>query len=269
MDRSTRVVEGKKLWSEGLLGMAPFLIFGLSVFPYGLWFGWVTFWPRTVGYLLLLLGFGVGWVKGFPRWSYPYVAIVLMYTLWWTDVATPGLTLLNHTFRRGELWGLRAWIPFSAMAAICLLLTRSLRPLLRFFTGVWRDWTRLSFGLYGLMPLLVWVSFDEVNRSYQFPYLVVSMVLLAGGALAYMRGGRAQERVFALLAGLGLAWTVTTIGVATYWHGRQDFWMREPGNGYQMAGTMLIALVVLGALVLTPAALGFLRRLTSLRRASG
>ena len=207
----------------------------------------------------------MGWVKGFPRWSYPYVGLVLAFTLYWTDVSTPELRLLNYTFGRGEAWGLRAWIPFSAVAAIALVFTRSLRPLLRLLTGVWRDWTRLSFALYGAMPLLVWVSFDEVDRSFQFPYLLAAMLLLAGGAVAYMRAARSQGRALALLVGLAPAWVVTTVGVATYWHGRRDFWMRAPGNGYEMALTMLVALGVLAGLIFAPAMLGLLRR----RAASG
>ncbi len=201
---------GKRGWGESTLGAVPFLVFGLLVAPYGLWFGWTTFWPLAVGYLVLLFGLGAGWVKGFPRWSYPYLGSVLILTVYWTDVSTPGVTLLGHTFRRSELWGWRAWIPFSAMAAMALLLTRSPRPLLRLFTGIWQDWTLLSFMLYGLMPWAVWVSYDEVNSSCWFPSMMAAMLLLTAGALVYMRQNRTAGRLLALLGGLGLAWGCAT-----------------------------------------------------------
>lgn len=49
------------------------------------------------------------------------------------------------------------------MVAMVLLITRSLRPAFMLFTNVGEDWTLLSFGLFGVMPPLVAISFDEVD----------------------------------------------------------------------------------------------------------
>jgi hypothetical protein len=257
-----RDVHGRGSWGEALAGMVPFLVIGLGSTMYALsgflpyvWLGYVTFWSLIGGYLALLIGFGVGWVKGFPRWSYPYVGYVLVFTLYFMIVATPGLRIFNYTFGRNDLWGWRAWIPFLVIAVIALLLTRSMRPLLQLVTRVWQDWTRLSFGLYGIMPLVVFISFDEVNKGYQLPFMLVLTLVLAGGALAYMRSARTWQRALALLIGLTLSWAVTTVGTAIYWDRRLEPW-REPDRWYEILGRSAIAGTVLVALMFTPALLG-------------
>jgi hypothetical protein len=263
-----RDVHGRGSWGEALAGMVPFLVIGLAWTmralvgerPY-VWLGYVAFWLFIGGYLALLVGFGVSWVKGFPRWSYPYVGYVLVFTLYFMRVATPGLRIFNYSFGSNDLWGWRAWIPFLVIAVIVLLLTRSVRPLFRLGTGIWQDWTRLSFGLYGIMPLVVVMSFDEVNKGYQLPFMLVLTLVLAGGALAYMRSARTWQRALALLIGLILSWAVTTVGTAIYWDGRLEPWMRgEPDRWYEIVGRSAIAGTVLVALMFTPALLGLLRR---------
>lgn len=74
-------------WKEALAGMTPFLIVGTVptvlgmvlrwVRPTGPAAGWVG-WMAGIGILFpLLIGFGVGWARRFPRWSYPYVGVVV------------------------------------------------------------------------------------------------------------------------------------------------------------------------------------------------
>jgi hypothetical protein len=201
---------------------------------------------------------GVSWVKGFPRWCYPYWALGLAFSGQLVSAATPGLRIFGHTFGHDELWGWRAWIPVLVVAAVALLLSRSVRPLRQLVMGVWHDWTRLSFGFYGLLPLVLMIVFDEVHG--EGPYMAVLSVVLAMGALAYMRSIKTWQRALALLGGLTLTWALSTVYLAIYWHGRQEFGMKVPGNGYETAQSMLRALGVLGALMFVPALLGLLRR---------
>ena len=181
-------------WKAALAGAAPLFIFGLTTvvreaLPLNLWPGGAM--NLIIVYLALLVGLGVGWLKSFPRWSYSYAGFILLFTWYWMGVATPGLVIFGHTFQHDELWGGRAWIPFAVMAMIALLVTRSLRPLGRFFSGAWRDWTRLSFALCSFTPVIVWFLFDEVRRPYAAPYLALTTLALTGGAPvvpAHLRG---------------------------------------------------------------------------------
>jgi hypothetical protein len=99
-------------------------------------------------------------------------------------------------------------------------------------------------------------------------YFAVSMIVLAGGALAYMRSARTSQRTLALLTGMTLSWAVATVGIATYWDGRLEPWMRKPGDWCVEARSMANTWVVLVALVLASALLGLLRRLGRFIRVS-
>lgn len=266
-----RDVHGPSSWAETLAGMVPFLLHPIF-FVFGsamaaLVKDWSPLEPVSLiissalaliyaGAVMTVLG--MSWVKGFPRWCYPYWALGLAFSSLLVGAATPGLRIFGHTFGSNELWGWRAWIPVLVVAVVALLLSRSVRPLRQLVTGVWHDWTRLSFGFYGLLPLALMIVFDEVHGEE--PYVAVLGVILAIGALAYMRSARTWQRALTLLLGMTLAWTAATVYLAIYWHGRQVGSMRQPLNGYEMARPMLIALGVLVALMFAPALLGLLRR---------
>jgi hypothetical protein len=249
-----RDVHGPGSWGEALAAMLPFLVIGLAdvLYEYLAYrgHGWLlTRWFFVASYLVLLIGFGVGWVKGFPRWSYPYVGWILFIHLLGRGV-TSGLWIFRDL---GE------WVPLLVIAVVALLLTRSVRPLLQFFRGVWHDWTRLSFGLYGIVPVLVTASFDEVTKPYPIPYLAASTVALAGGALACVRSARTSQRALALLIGMTLSWTVTTVGYTIYgWTAMP--WKTGPGPWYVEGRGMVFYWSGLLAFLLMPALLGLLRR---------
>ncbi len=257
-----RDVHGRGSWGEALAGMAPFLVFGLAMalseyvkYLVRLHPGWryLVVYSLVACYVVLLVGLGVGWVKGFPRWSYPYGGLALVFTWWWAGVMVKPRGWWTIFCGRG------AWIPLLVVAVVALLITRSFRPWRQLLYGVWHDWTRLSFGLYGCMPLAVWLAFDEVTAPYSAPYLAISALILAGGALLHVRNARPSSRALAILMGLTLAWAVTTVGTAAYWHGHQEPWMREPGHWYVQARGMIITWGVLAALTFAPALLSLLR----------
>ena len=101
-----RDVHGQGSWGEALAGMLPFLVIGLAdvLYEYLTYrgHGWsLTRWVFVASYLVLLIGLGVGWVKGFPRWSYPYAGWILFIHLLGSGV-TSGLWIFR---------GVGEWIP--------------------------------------------------------------------------------------------------------------------------------------------------------------
>ena len=86
-DSDTALWDGRRRdsWAEALAGVGPFLVFGLALVVMGpgralaqralgsVLPAWVPLASFGAAYLFLVAGFGVGWVKGFPRWSYPYI----------------------------------------------------------------------------------------------------------------------------------------------------------------------------------------------------
>jgi len=248
---------GSSTWGATLAGMALFIITGLRLILGEIPQDWtIPTWLPAIANVLFLsfivlpaIGFGIGWVKGFPRWSYPYVGLELLMSLYMMNVATPGLRILNYTFGSNDLWGWRAWIPFLVMAAIALLVTRSLRPALRLFTNVWEDWTRLTFGMFGFMPLLVLIGFDEVDRLYSLPFMIVLTIVMAGTALGYLRSARLRQRLLALSAGIVLVVVVVTVAPMVYW--LENGWVN-------VRGAIIVGIVVVGVMF-SPALIAPLR----------
>jgi len=158
------------------------------------------------------IGLCIGWIRRFPRWSYPYVAYVLFYSLIMMNTATPGLL-----FGR-ELWGWRAWIPLALVVVISLLITQSLHPLRKFFTNIWEDWTLLTLGLFGCMPLLIEMSFDEMDRLFSLYFMVILTFLMVGTVYIYMQRPAHRERIAVLLIGILLTITLTMAVPTIYWH---------------------------------------------------
>ena len=134
-------------------------------------------------------------------------------------------------------------------------LVRGVWPLRQLITGVWHDWTRLSFASYGTLPLALAMAFDEVKG--QGPVLVLSAVL-ALGALAYMRTTRMWQRALALFSGFSLIWAAATVYLAHYWDGLHEQWMQRPGDWSRTIQWMTNRGVGLLILLLAPALLGLL-----------
>jgi hypothetical protein len=238
-------------WGATLLALGPFL-------TYPLLFLLMTLLIRLLGtqeapstgiamgitlalIVLLLLALVAGWVKGFPRWVFPYWGFVLLITLYLLSFTG---TIFGDPFTGSWL----VFIPLLAVAAIGLLWKRGLGPLQRLAGSIWRDWTLLSFAFYGCLPLLLIGAFDEVEGEDTIT--IVLMLVLAAGALRYMRASGIWQRFAALLAGFSLSWVVTIIYQGLYWSGRQEPWMDEPGTwgetlswSGRMGATLLLILL--------------------------
>jgi hypothetical protein len=144
----------------------------------------------SLWFLIPLLGFGIGWLKGFPRWVYPYVAFSVLISLYLMNASTPGIVLFGVPIFGREPWGIYACLPGLLMAAVVLALTRSFRSLLVFFENGWKDWTRFTYALFGLMPLVNWIAFDEIRDSYELPFQTVLILIMVLAAAAYLRSTR-------------------------------------------------------------------------------
>jgi hypothetical protein len=212
---STEAWVGRRAsWSEGLVGALPFLLFGLvhllqgyaelngyfSLVPrplaesieqpyraYKILSNTVRYAPVAV-YFIVALGFLAGWLRSFPRWSYVYLGMAFYF----------GWYYFNGRYY-GVRYGPWAWLPLIAAAALALMLTRSLRPLSRLAQGVWNDWTRLSFALYAFAVPLATIVFFEVDwEAIQLYELLFDTLLLAAGAVAFLRCRTTWGRVLSL-----------------------------------------------------------------------
>ncbi len=207
-------VRSSDSWPAALATALPFLVYGLTFVLERIvtpdMYGRTGLPPapllvRLIGYLILLVGLGAGWVQGFPRWAYGTISLAFVTLLWWMDLAAPQLQSLGVSISNDwyERLGWRALIPFGLMAVTALVWTRSLHPLRQLVAGIWEDWTRVSLVLYGFF---VWLMLVTGSDSFHHPLLNVSMLvstcIFALGAGAYARVGGTWRGVAILLLAL-------------------------------------------------------------------
>ncbi|MFQ5576014.1 MAG: hypothetical protein ACE5G8_03395, partial [Anaerolineae bacterium] len=136
------------------------------------------------------------------------------------------------------------------------LASRSARPAARFFANIGRDWSLLTFAFYGAMPLLAFAAFDEMDRQYSLPFIILLAVMMAATPALYLRSGGANRRALVLLAGVVATVGVAVAGPAVYWHQK----------GYSVTGSVIGGSVWI-AVVCFPLLLSWLGRTMANRRA--
>jgi hypothetical protein len=81
------------------------------------------------------------------------------------------------------------------------------------------------------------------------------MLILAVGAIVYMRTENIWYRFASLVGGFSIGWLIAMIHLGIYWNGRQLFWMTEPGswietlNWTSQMGALLMLILVAPLLV--------------------
>lgn len=236
--------DGRQSWAQVGLEMGFFVVAGgiLALLNY-LPGPWATpVWERdmqSIGTALLLLplpallaGLALG---GLPRWAYPCAGILLGYCflagLRYQVLPALGLLLL-------------AALLLAAMAARANRGPRPLPPSLRRIgRSIQADCTRLSFGLYGALPLLILLAYDDGRLHDRTPFLAVSVLAMLAGALAYARSRRPLHQAGALLAGLTLALAAAGLDQA-FFNFAQLHWLLE---AWTSAAVLLLAPPLLAA----------------------
>jgi len=216
--------------------------------------------------LFVLGGLLAGWLKGFPRWTYPYLGLVVTASLLLANGSTPGLWLFGY--QRGRaLWGWWAWVPLLAgavTAVLILLISRPIKQQFRMVTNVWGDWTMLSFAIYGMFILGTFVALDEIQSPWEGMITALGALLLALGAGATMRAGTTGRRIAALIMGFSAAYILLVGFSAVYWQTQTDFSSAviSPSSVVDVINTLYKGWLFFALFLLSPALIGLLRRFT-------
>ena len=211
-------------WGETLAGTGLFILWGLALiiseFPLEKEIPPWVFIYLLLGLLILpSIGMCIGWIKGFLRWSYPYVSHVILFSIFLTNISIPGF--------REKVWGWRALIPLGGVIAIVILVTRSMDLIVKFFTNIWEDWTLLAFGIFGFIPWRVVFSFGIPNRVTMFYLSLTLTLLMSSAALYHMRAAQQRERIASLLIGSALMATVAAGAHLLFWQ-KTELWDHLP-----------------------------------------
>ena len=236
-ERSSRVT--RKILGEGALNfkelLAALMAFILPVAFILIDSTFAVARPVSLSITLALISitFTIGMVKGFPRWSLPYLGQVLAIVGYL--IAFNGLVdLLEPTVRNSFatipvdvrlqpllefFWAGFTWLGLLILTLLILGGVTLLRRFHPFRKRIQQDWTLVPFILYAEAVLALIPLF--IQYGYKTPYMVASLLLLLGGAWMYLRSPSAWQRLLALLSGLSLAFCV--IGFSQ--------WAAEPGVG--------------------------------------
>jgi hypothetical protein len=210
-----------------IIGSLPFFLFGLIMILLELpnlealimleWFNTLANILFFTWLIFPAIGFGIGWVRNFPRWSYPYTGMAFILALYIHNASTPGLSFFGIPIFGRELWGWRAWIPLAVAFISALVISRSFRPFFHFFSNLWQDWSIPSYLLAGVLPLLVMIAFDEIDRLYSLYFMIVFAMLLVGMVVLYLRSQYPWQRVLVLTIGILAIIYPAALGSNSYW----------------------------------------------------
>lgn len=262
MDSATDNLQGRAVdWISSALPSSVFLLFGARLIFNELPQGWYDFAAirsadnLLLGVTLLLpsLGFALGWIKGFPRWSYAYLGMMITLSLLMQNSASPGFRLGAYELFGGGIWGLRAWLLPGLGALVGLIGSRSLQPIRSLPGAIWLDWTKLTYALFGGIPLLIVAGFDGVDRAYSLVIMSLLSILLIVTSLSYLHARSNRSRILALLGGSGMV--ITTMMVAVEAHWAADFGVAP----FRVTGLILLILAIL----FSPSLFGLLRRMSN------
>lgn len=236
-------------WAAALLSLLPFVLAGpvrvalVFVSNYGIPSRQTALAEYYLPYLaltsaLLLAGFVLGALLRFPRWSYPY-AIGLFYAL------TSAYSTAAWVFG----WKPAGPLFYQLIAGMLLLLC--LPGLRRFYHNIRHDWTLLSYGIYGLVLLLL-ATFDRDETPVLTAQVLLPSVIGLAAALAHLRIRQARARLLVLVAAALAGVLVLLLPVLDGMHesifGVLIWLVLVLGFGGVLAGLLLSPLLVVSAL---------------------
>jgi hypothetical protein len=174
------------------------------------------------GLVLIVVGYAL--LRGLPRWSLPYLGFLLFLAFLLSPLSRfTGMIYPYFLERFGPriLWTIPQRLVYSGVIEVinvlalflgALLLVNLLR-LLPYTRRVWmyirRDWTSLSFLLYGMLVFVVVVLFEEYRGDTVWQF--IAWAFLALGALLYLSLGSLRGRILALLLGSTGAFWMTAL----------------------------------------------------------
>lgn len=221
--------DGRFSWRQLALEMLPFVVTAVGLVlltylrPHAIPANWQQQWSG-LGWFVVLFAlpmFCLGLARGLPRWAYPWGGLLLGYSL-----------LFAQAFHLMAFWVilLAAAFVLALSAVHSHLYHWPLPPSLQHIgRSMVLDWTRLCFGLYGLMPWLLIVAFDGVYRTDRTPYMTLSLLLMVLGVWVYGRCHRQPQQWVVLLTAVSVTLLPPLLHQAAF-QGGVWRWLADPAR---------------------------------------
>ncbi|RHR49594.1 hypothetical protein DWW90_19445 [Parabacteroides sp. AF17-28] len=194
-----------------LLAVIPFGVFGLAWAldmgvnaPYSILS--MTFLASVI---MMYALFCIGWVKEFPRWSFPAIGFCLLFSAFFSYVRIPSFS--------SERLGLWAWFPLLLTVLIGLMFNSSFKPLKALARKIKDDPALILFALYGFAPIFVSLFTDEIHSLWMLPSTILSVVILCSGLYLFLKCKRKKIRLLFLMLSGTLALLITSVSSFFFW----------------------------------------------------
>jgi hypothetical protein len=203
-------------WEEAAAGVLPVSVLSLATTLEGTSQNGLTGILVYVFILLLFalpaVGIPLAWECGFQRWSSSYLAIAAL------DVLLLPSILFSQLFP--SFWGNL----FLQMTTVLLVIVTVYRLMARMRNKARRtsyqadnDWTQILFGAQTLTPVMIMGIFDEIAVPHKTPWILASRLILAAGALVYLRSRRIWLGTALLITSALLAVLLANFTADLYW----------------------------------------------------
>ncbi|MDR3341006.1 MAG: hypothetical protein LBT25_13145 [Candidatus Symbiothrix sp.] len=162
-----------------------------------------------VSVLSMFVVLGIGWVKNFPRWSFPAIGFSLFLSLYFMMVTIPDFS--------PALLGYWAWMPLFITMLVCLMLRPTLKPIRQLAKKIKAEPSLIIFILYGFVPFFVSLFCDETHSIWMFFIALIATSVLSFGLYFFLRSDRKKTRII-LITMAALVTTIITFAASYfYW----------------------------------------------------
>jgi hypothetical protein len=241
---------------QAFIGILPFLAFGIiqMIDKMDLYYAPLSPFIDLAFYSLTLTGLFIGWIRGFPLWSYSYLGWSLVIALWW-DM---GISRTN--------WGYWIWLPFGIMALLALLWTHSLDPLKKLVRDIWNDWTRLTLAMFS-MGGLIFSSGGENHHPQWFLFMISATLVVCAGAWFFLRSSSLIGRVLSISVSFILSAVPMAISYLT-WDWRTHYGLPPAENWRGNLGVAPVGVLFWLLILFWPALIALVHQITNRRTAN-
>ena len=196
-----------------LLATIPFGLFGLSWafsnsgFNVPSFIQLFLFITSAISMFVLL---GIGWIKNFPRWSFPAIGFCLLFSMFFM------MMVISDPI--DDDLGLWAWIPLLITLIISLIFKPSIEPIKKIIERIKEEPALILFALYGFAPIFVWILCDEMYSRWMIFIALISTLLLSSGIYLFLRSDKKITRVLSMVISGLLVVIFTYTASYIYWH---------------------------------------------------
>jgi len=151
----------------------------------------------------------IGWIKDFPRWSFPAIGFCLLFSLFSMNVAIPRIS--------DDILGFWAWIPLLITLIIAQIFKPGIEPIKNIIKKTGEEPFLIIFAIYGFAPFILLMLSDEIHSNWMMPVAILSTLILSAGNYLFLSCERRVSRILSVIISGFFAVVITFTSSYLYW----------------------------------------------------